>query len=278
MKLGIQAGSVGDGTLSGAIAYCKSMEIPSVVLTAGAVPGYTKSGLIDVRALEDQVAAVSKAGLSTDTMQFWPPFSLADEAATKDTLSKLGKNMDAVAKAGIRVLSMFTNLAKPVNPADEEAQWAQIIDFYGEITSQAEKHGIVLASHYSGHTGRSLLAGATGYRKLFAAVPSASNGLTWCVGNVWVSDGQRLYDVMREFAPRIFFVHMRSTKTSWGEAPFWWDIADGPDLRRIFQILKEIGYEGTVSSEHMPEIPDENRGEIGNAWANGYMRAILRYL
>ncbi|MHB1318779.1 MAG: mannonate dehydratase, partial [Anaerolineae bacterium] len=103
-------------------------------------------------------------------------------------------------------------------------------------------------------------------------------GLTWCVGNVWVSDGERLYDLMKEFASRIFFVHMRSTKTSWGESPYWWDIKDGPDIRRVFQMLKEIGFEGTISHEHMPEMPGENRQDITAAWANAYMRAILRYL
>jgi D-mannonate dehydratase len=278
MKLGIQAGSVGDGTLEGAIAYCKAMDVPSVVLTAAAVPGYRDTGLIDAKALKAQAAAVQKAGLSTTTMQFWPPFSLADDAATANTLEKLGRNMDAVSKAGIDVLAMFTSLAKPVAPADEAAQWDKIIGFYADITSQAEQHGIKLATHFSGHTGRSVLAGAAGYRKLFDAVPSAANGLTFCVGNVWVSDGERMYDVMREFASRVFFVHMRSTKISWGESPYWWDIPDGPDIRTIFQVLKEIGYEGTVSSEHMPEIPGENRIEIGSAWANGYMRGVLRYL
>lgn len=278
MKLGIQAGSVNDGTLEGAIAYAKAMEIPSIVLTAAAVPGYRDTGLLDAKALQGQVTTVKKAGLVTDTLQFWPPFSLADEAATADTLSKLGKNMDAIAKAGIGVLSMFTSFAKPVDPAGEEAQWQQIIAFYTEIAALADKYGIKLGSHFSGHTGRSLLAGAAGYRKLFDAVPSLNNGLTWCVGNVFVSDGERLYSLMKEFAPRIHFVHMRSTKTSWGESPYWWDIKDGPDIRRIFEILKEIGFEGTVSHEHMPDMPGENRQDITAAWANGYMRAIMRYL
>jgi len=278
MRLGVQAGSVADGTVEGAIAYCKAMEVPSVVLTAAAVPGYRETGLIDGKALAGQATAVKNAGLSVDTMQFWPPFSLADEAATADTLSKLGRNMDAVAKAGINVLAMFTSLSKPVNQADEPAQWEKIIAFYNEITALAEKHGIKLASHFSGHAGRSLLAGAAGYRKLFEAVPSPANGLTWCVGNVWVSDGERLYDLTREFGPRIFFVHMRSTRISWGESPFWWDIPDGPDIRRVLQVLKEIGYQGTISSEHMPDIPGQNRLDISTAWANGYMRALLRYL
>ena len=131
---------------------------------------------------------------------------------------------------------------------------------------------------FPAHRGRGLLAGSEGYRRLFEAVPSPSNGLTFCIGNVWVSDGERIYDLMREFADRIFFVHMRSTKISWGESPYWWDIPDGPDIRQVFQTLQELGYQGCIASEHMPEIRGENRLEISSAWAMGYMKAVMRYL
>ncbi len=278
MRLAIQAGSVADGTLEGCIAYCKAMDVANIILTAAAVPGYQETGLLDLKLLKAQVAAVEKAGLATGAMQFWPPFSLADEAATAATMSKLGKNMATVAKAGLDTLTMFVSLTKPVDPADDEAQWATYISFYQELTSQAEEHGIKIATHFSGHRGRSLLAGSEGYRRLFEAVPSPSNGLCFCIGNAWNSEGERIYNAIREFSSRIYTVHMRSTKISWGECPFWWDIPDGPDIRKVFQTLKEVGYTGVVSSEHMPEIPGENRQDISAAWAMGYMKAIMRYL
>jgi D-mannonate dehydratase len=278
MRLAIQAGSVGDGTLEGCIAYCKAMDVGNIILTAAAVPGYRDTGLIDGKALKAQVALVEKAGLATGAMQFWPPFSLADEAATAATMAKLSKNLDAVAKSGLDTLAMFVSLAKPVDPAEEEGQWGTYTSFYQELTSQAEQHGIRIATHFSGHRGRSLLAGSDGYRRLFEAVPSPSNGLCFCIGNVWNSDGERIYDLIREFAPRIFTVHMRSTKISWGESPYWWDIPDGPDIRRVLKTLQEVGFDGMVSSEHMPEMPGENRLDISTAWAMGYMKAVLRYL
>ncbi len=278
MRLAIQAGSVADGTLEGCISYCQALDVGNVVLTAAAVPGYQDTGLIDAKALQDQVARVNDAGLGTGTMQFWPPFSLADQEATAATMSKLGRNLDAVAKAGLDTLAMFVSLLKPVNPAEEEAQWETFASFYSDLTSQAEERDIKIATHFSGHRGRSVLAGSEGYRRLFELVPSPSNGLTFCIGNVWNSDGERLYDLIDEFASRIFFVHMRSTKISWGESPYWWDISDGPDIRRVFQALQGIGYDGLVSSEHMPDIPNQNRQDISAAWAMGYMKAVLRYL
>ncbi|MGI5916648.1 MAG: sugar phosphate isomerase/epimerase family protein [Anaerolineae bacterium] len=278
MKLAVNVGSVGDGTLNGCINYCKDLEVEGVVLTAAAVPGYQETRMLDATALKDQVVAVQDAGLSTGTMQYWPPYPIADEAQAEAALSTLTRNMDAAAEAGIHVLAMFTSLNKPVDPADEGAEWDKLIRFYTKLTSEAEQRNLKIAAHFSGHRGRSLLAGSEAYRRLFEAVPSPSNGLTFCVGNAWVSDGERTYNVMREFADRIFFYHMRSTKISWGESPYWWDIPDGPDIPQVFRVLKEIGYEGFVASEHMPDIRGENRHDISTAWGIGYMKAILQQM
>ena len=85
--------------------------------------------MLDATALKDQVVAVQDAGLSTGTMQYWPPYPIADEAQAEAALSTLTRNMDAAAEAGIHVLAMFTSLNKPVDPADEGAEWA-LIRFY----------------------------------------------------------------------------------------------------------------------------------------------------
>jgi sugar phosphate isomerase/epimerase len=278
MKLAINVGTVADGTLDGCLRYCQDLEVEGVVLTAAAVPGYQETRVLDAAALKAQVAAVHDAGLTTGTMQYWPPYPIADEVQAMAALSGLARNMDAAAEAGINVLAMFTSLNRPVDPADEDAEWDKLIRFYSRLTGEAEQRDLKIAAHFSGHQGRSLLAGSNAYRRLFEAVPSPSNGLTFCIGNAWVSDGERTYNLMREFADRTFFVHMRSTKISWGESPYWWSIPDGPDIPRAFGVLQEVGYDGFVASEHMPDIRGENRHDISSAWAIGYMKAILQQL
>ena len=277
MRLAVGVGTVADGTVEGCVEYCKALDVNRVVLAARSVPGYAETGVLDPEALKAQRVSVERAGLTTSTIQFWPPYQLGGGRGSSTTIEALARSMDAIAEAGLGVLAMFINVPKPVEPSEEDAEWGKLVDFCGKLTSEAEQRGIKIATHFSGHQGRSLLAGSSAYRRLFQDVPSPSNGLTFCVGNVWVSDGERTYNVLQEFASRIFFVHMRSTKTSWGESPFWWDIADGPDIRRIFETLRAVGFEGDVASEHMPDVPGENRHDIGSAWALGYMKAILRY-
>ncbi len=277
MRWAVQVGSVADGTVEGCIQYCKDLEIEGIILTAGAVPGYQETRLLDLAALKAQMAAVEQAGMLATTMQFWPPYPLADDDEVTAALEGLSANMDVMAEAGLQVLAMFSSLSKPVDPAEEAAQWEKFASFYGRLTQAAEKSGIKIATHFSGHRGRSVLAGSEGYRRLFEMVPSAANGLTFCIGNVWNSDGERIYNLIREFAPRIFMVHMRSTKVSWGESPYWWDIPDGPDILKVLQALEEIGYEGDYSCEHMPEIAGQNRNDISVAWATGYIKALWRH-
>ncbi len=278
MKLAIGSGSVSDGTVQGCIRYCQDIGVQHVVLSAAAVPGYAQTRRLDPAILKAQVAEIRDAGLTTGTLHFWPPYPITTPAEIQAALSGLCQNMDAAAEADMKVMAMFTGLNKPVDPADEDALWDSFIGFYRKLTEEAEQRGIKIAAHFNGHQGIGLCAGANGYRRLFEAVPSPANGLTFCVGNAWVSDGPRLYNLIREFGERIYFVHMRSTKILWGESPYWWDIPEGPDIRKVFETLKEVGYSGYIVAEHMPEIRGENRGDISFAWTMGYMKAIARYL
>jgi sugar phosphate isomerase/epimerase len=278
MRLAIQAGSVADGSLEGTIAYCKAMEVGSVVMSPRTLSGGRETDMIDGQALKAQVATVIKAGLETEALQYRPPLSLVSNAAAAETIEKMRKNVGAVAEAGLGTLAMFLGLPRSANPKEDEGQWAAYIAFYRELITQADQLGLKIAAHYCGHPGRTVPAGSEAYKRLFEAIPSANNGLTFCIGNAWNSEGERMYDVLRELAPRTFLVHMRSTKIAWGEAPFWWDIADGPDIRRVFRTLKDAGYTGMVSCEHMPDMPGANGRDVGVAWAMGYMKAVLRYL
>jgi mannonate dehydratase len=189
------------------------------------------------------------------------------------------RNLDVIAEAGLSTLSMFAGIVRPVEPAEEDAEWAKLVGFYQRLLAAADERGVRIATHFSGTApARTLLTGAGAYRRLFRDVPSANNGLCFCVGNAWVSDGERIYSVIREFADRIFYVHTRSTRMGWGEHPYWWDAEGGPDMRRVLQVLKEAGYQGDLRAEHMPEVPGENRTDIGTGWAIGYTKALLQYL
>ena len=280
MKVAVEVGTVADGTIAGCIAYCKALEVDRVVLTATRVPGFRETGALDLAEVKAQKAQVEAAGMSTSAVVYWAPPAITDDTAESAQLfAALVKNLDVIAGAGLDTLSMFAGMARPVDPADEPAQWDKLIAFYSRLLAAADERGVRVATHFAGTApARSILVGSAAYRKLFSAVPSTNNGLCFCVGNAWVSDGERIYNVIREFADRIFYVHTRSTRMGWGEHPYWWDVDGGPDLRKIVQTLQAAGYTGDLRAEHMPEVPGENRTDIGTGWAIGYTKALLQYL
>lgn len=280
MKIAVEAQWVADGTIEKAIEFARALEIDRIVLNAMAIPGFKETGKLDLATLKDHKRQVEAAKMSTSTVVYRAPRDIAEggPGATRE-YDLLVKNLDAMAEAGLSVLSMFCGIRRPVDPSQEEAQWAKLVGFYQRLVSAAEERGIKIASHFSGTApAATMLTGAAGYRKLFEAVPSANNGLCFCVGNAWVSDGERIYDVIQEFADRIFYVHMRSTRMGWGEHPFWWDDPQGPDIRRIWKLLKDNGYQGDVRAEHLPEVYGDAHSAVGTAWAIGYMKALQQYV
>lgn len=49
-------------------------------------------------------------------------------------------------------------------------------------------------------------------QKIFEAVPSKNNGLTFCTGSLGVREDNDLSSILKNFADRIHFVHLRATK------------------------------------------------------------------
>lgn len=282
MKLSVEVGSVADGSLTGAIQYCRDLEVERLVVPFVKVPGYEEKGHLDLAAMRDVKARVEDTGLSFSVMVYWARPSLVTGIAAgtpqgKEDLSNLCRSLETMGQVGADVLSMFASIEPPLDPAEEEARWGVLADFYRKLMPQAEANGVKVAVHTVAMPARNMLWNYAAVERLMADVPSPNNGVTLCVGNFWNSDGERLYDIVRRLGEKIFYVHTRSTKVSLGETPFWFD-SGGPDFPHVFRALLDIGYQGDVRSEHMPEVSGENRTDIGTAWSIGYSKAVLQML
>jgi mannonate dehydratase len=99
-----------------------------------------------------------------------------------------------------------------------EADYRQtLVDFLAEMTPVAEENGIRLVLHPDDPPinlfGLPRIAGsAAQLRAIFDAVPSPANGLTFCVGSLGVREENDLVAMVREFAPRIGFAHLRNVQ------------------------------------------------------------------
>jgi D-mannonate dehydratase len=282
MKLAVEVGTVSDGSLAGAIQYCRDLEVERLVVPFSRVPGYEEKGYLDRTAMREVKAQIEEAGLSFSVMVHWARPALVTGIATgtpegKEAFDNLCRSLEGMGQVGADIFSMFASIEPPLDPAEEEARWGLLVDFYRKLMPQAEDNGIKVAVHTVAMPARNMLWNTAAVERLMADVPSPNNGITFCVGNFWNSDGERLYDIIRRLGEKIFYVHTRSTKVAWGETPYWFD-SGGPDMPRVFRALRDIGFQGDVRSEHMPEVTGENRTDVGTAWSIGYSKAVLQML
>lgn len=277
MRLAVEVGTVGDGTVRGAICFCRDLGVSRLTLPFTSVPGYQERGRLDPTACRQVKAEVEDAGLSFSVMVFSAAAPMVMGLPEGEILfANLCRDLEAMQEIGADVLSLFATITPPSGPAGAGARWGTLLRFYRRLIAHAEQTGTRVALHPVAMPARNMLWNLAAVERLFIDIPSANNGLTFCVGNLWNSDGERIYDALRRLKDRLFYVHTRSTKAATGEAPFWFDEGE-PDFARLIHILREIDYSGDLRSEHTPRVVGENRTDIGTAWSLGYLRALIQH-
>ena len=94
---------------------------------------------------------------------------------------------------------------------------ANLIAFVAEIAPVAEALGLALAAHPDDPPWPLLgmprvLSTEADYAALFDAVPSPANGICFCTGSLGARADNDLLGMIRRFAPRIHFAHLRNVR------------------------------------------------------------------
>jgi mannonate dehydratase len=174
-------------------------------------------------------------------------------------------------------------------PVSDEEMWERITYFLKRVVPVAEACKVRLCCHPhdpamppSGFRGvHRVLGTVDGLKRFLDIVPSAYHGLNFCQGTVAEmlrEPGKEIYDVIRYFGRRgkIFNVHFRNIKG--GCLNFQETFPDDGDVDMIqaMRVYKEVGYDGMIMPDHVPQIDGDVGGAQAFAFAFGYIQALIQ--
>jgi D-mannonate dehydratase len=120
-----------------------------------------------------------------------------------------------------------------------------------------------------------------GLKRFVELVPSPFHGLNFCQGTVSESlknPGQEIFDVIRYFGIRgkLFNVHFRNIKGAFMN--FQETLPDNGDVNFVqaIRVYKEVGYDGMLMPDHVPQIEGDAGGRQAFAYCFGYIQALIQ--
>jgi mannonate dehydratase len=187
--------------------------------------------------------------------------------------------------------------AKPATPLTRAGQvnadrfWERITYFLDRVMPVAQEYKIKMACHPhdpgvppEGYQGVDRVLGTPdGLKKFLAIRENPYHGLNFCQGTVseMLKDpGKEIYDVIRYFGSRkkIFNVHFRNIRGRRDDFQEVYPDEGDIDFVKALQVYHEVGYDGMLMPDHVPQAPGDNNGLQSFAFCYGYIRGLLQSL
>ena len=218
--------------------------------------------------------------------------------AVKYNMSVLGvvRTERTVGRGGARYSTFVYSQAKQDPPlteagaVSEGAYWERITYFLERVVPVAEECKVRLACHPhdpgmprgKGYRGvETVLGSVDGLKRFVEIKPSPYHGLNFCQGTVseMLQDpGKEIYDVIRYFGSRgkIFNVHFRNIKGKFLDFQETFPDDGDVDMLKALRVYKEVGYDGMIMPDHVPQIEGDTGGHQAFAYAFGYIQALMQ--
>ncbi len=174
----------------------------------------------------------------------------------------------------------------------EDIYWDRITYFLKRVVPVAEEAKVRIALHPQdpsmppgkGWRGvETVLGRVDGLKRFVDTVPSPYHGLNFCQGTVTEmleNPDEQIHDVIRYFGSRgkIFNVHFRNIRG--GYLKFSETLPDDGDvdMPRALRTYREVGFDGMVMPDHVPQIVGDTGGQKAFAFCFGYIQALLQQL
>jgi mannonate dehydratase len=172
---------------------------------------------------------------------------------------------------------------------DAETYWERITYFLERVVPVAAEYKVRIACHPhdpgmppDGYQGVVPVLGTVdGLKKFISIHENPYHGLNFCQGTVseMLQDpGNEIFDVIRYFGTRkkIFNVHFRNIRGHRND--FQETFPDDGDVNfwKAIQVYKEVGYDGMLMPDHVPQAANDPRGLQSFAFGYGYIRALIQ--
>lgn len=168
---------------------------------------------------------------------------------------------------------------------DPAVMWDALEYFIRAVVPAAERAGVRLGMHPDDPPLPRLrgvpriMGSADAFRRLLRLDPSPSNGVTFCQGNFALMD-EDVPALIREFGPRIPFVHFRNVRgTAHDFAETFHDEEGRLDMAACMRAYRDIGFDGPLRPDHVPTMAGESNARpgyetLGRLFALGYVRGL----
>ena len=188
------------------------------------------------------------------------------------------------------VLAKDENKDKPIAVAgrvDADTYWERITYFLERVVPVAEEYKVRMGCHPQdpgvpkGYRGiDAVLASPDGLKRFVSIKESPYHGLNFCQGTVseqLEKPGEQIFDVIRYFGSRkkIFSVHFRNIEGGFGNFRETFIDNGSVDMLKAARVYKEVGYDGVLMPDHVPNVDGDPDHMQGFAFAIGYIKAII---
>ena len=173
-----------------------------------------------------------------------------------------------------------------LEPGAERPQlWKNLQHFLEEIIPAAEDSGVVMAMHPDDPPLPQLLGNerimhdVAGFEQLVELVVSPCNKITLCQGT-FSEMGVDVPATIRRLGPHIAYVHFRDVVGTADDFRETWQDNGQTDMAEAMRAYREIGFDGPVRPDHVPQMLGEDDGEpgytmLGRLFAFGYIRGMM---
>jgi len=168
--------------------------------------------------------------------------------------------------------------------------WERITYFLKRVIPVAEEHKVKMACHPhdppmpadKGFRGvQRVLGSVAGLKKFVEIQASPYHGLNFCQGTICEgleNPGKEIFEVIRYFGSRkkIFNVHFRNIRGKFLNFQETYPDEGDVDMLQALLAYKEVGYDGMIMPDHMPQTVGDTNGRQAFAFGYGYIKALIQ--